>query len=87
MERDWGAPLMMQIDRSPQYITIGGSALARLLRYDPQQDASLYVEILEGAHRKQRGWMSIQYADTGGMALGEYGMEYPYKECTDFQVQ
>lgn len=83
MERDWGAPLAIDDERGEQTV-IGGSALVRLLRYDPSRDASLYVEILDGAHRGQRGWMGIQNAQTGGMALGEYAMEYPYKDCSDF---
>jgi hypothetical protein len=31
--------------------------------------------------------MGIQNAQTGGMALGEYDMEYLYKECSDFNAQ
>ena len=86
LEGDWGAPLAIDDDSGKQTV-IGGSALARLLRYDPRRDASLYVEILDGAHRGQRGWMGIENAQTGGMALGEYDMEYPYKECSDFNAQ
>lgn len=80
MQRDWGAPLTLYDDRGNR-TTIGDAALARLLRYAPKRDASLYVQILDGAYRNRRGWMSIQAVDTGGVSLGEYGIEYPYHAC------
>jgi len=79
-ERDWGAPLDIVDDRGAQKV-IGGSAYARLLRYDPKRDYSLYVEIVQGEHRGMRGWMAIQVVETGGVALGQYSLEYPYEGC------
>jgi len=80
MERDWGAPLVIESDNG-SHTVIGGSALVRLLRYNPSREASLYVEVLKGAYRNRRGWMFLQDAYTGGDALGQYGLEYPYKAC------
>lgn len=80
MQRDWGAPLVIENDRGAQ-TAIGGSALARLLFYDPRRDASLYVQIVNGRYRGLRGWTYIQDVDTGGIALGEYDLQFPYAKC------
>jgi hypothetical protein len=79
-ERDWGAPLDLIDDRGASKV-IGGSAIARLLRYDPKRDYSLYVEIVSGKYRGAHGWMAIQVVDTGGVALGQYSLQYPYEGC------
>jgi hypothetical protein len=80
MERDWGAPLVIEDDRGVQTL-IGGSALAQLLRYSPKRDASLYVQVVNGRYRGLRGWTYIQDVDTGGVALGQYDLEYPNTKC------
>ncbi len=80
MERDWGAPLDIVNDRGTSTV-IGGSARARLVRYDPKRNYSLYVEIIDGDHRGLRGWMPIQAVDTGDIALGQYSLQYPYQSC------
>lgn len=80
MERDWGAPLALENDRGVP-TDIGASALVRVLRYDPKREVSLYVKILDGPFMNRTGWMGIQDAYTGGVALGEYDMEYPYEAC------
>lgn len=80
LERDWGAPLTIDNDSGSQTV-IGGSALVRLLRYDPNRDASLYVEVLNGPYRGRRGWTFIQDANTRGVALGQYDMQYAYAAC------
>lgn len=76
----WRDPLVLEND-SGKRIAIGYSAMAKLLRYDPKRAASLYVRILSGPYRDRIGWMFIQSADTGGVALGEYDLQYPYKTC------
>jgi hypothetical protein len=80
MRRDWSAPLVL-FEGQGTPTAIGDSALVRLLRYDPRRDASLYVEVLDGIYRHHKGRMNIQNAETGGVALGEYGIEYPYQAC------
>lgn len=80
MQRDWGAPLVIESENGHMTI-LGSSATVRLLRYDPKRDASLNVIVLDGAYRNQTGWMGIQNADTGGVALGNYALQYAYKSC------
>lgn len=80
LERDWGAPLSIETDHGARTVP-GGSALVRVVRYDPARDASLYVEVLHGSFRGQRGWAFIQNANIPGVALGEYDIEYSYKAC------
>lgn len=75
MARDWDSPVVMNDDRGRQTI-IGDEAMVKVLRYDPKRNVSLYVSILDGAHRGETGWMYIQGVDTGGVALGEYSLEY-----------
>lgn len=82
MERDWGAPLVIENSRGAQTV-IGSSSVVRLLRYDPKRDASLYVTVLDGAYRNRRGWMAIQSVDTGAVALGQYALQHTYKSCEE----
>jgi hypothetical protein len=80
MQRDWGAPLMLFDDHGDRTV-IGDSALARLLQYNPKRDASLYVEILDGLYRGRKGWTDIQSVETGGVAMGDYGIDDPDEAC------
>jgi hypothetical protein len=76
------APLTMDGDHGT-HTAIGDRAMVKLLRYDPRKEESLYVEILNGEHRGQRGWMWSGEADTGGTILGEYPLQYPNGDCMD----
>jgi hypothetical protein len=78
--RDWDAPIAINNDHGGQTI-LGDTALVKLLRYDPRREASLYVKVLDGPHRDKTGWTWVQSADTGGVALGEYSLQYPYRDC------
>ncbi|HYK52191.1 MAG TPA: hypothetical protein VEV38_01500 [Candidatus Eremiobacteraceae bacterium] len=81
LRRDWGAPLTIDDDHGRQ-TSIGDTAMVRLLRYDPKKAASLYVKILDGPYRGRTGWTWIQAADTGGVALGEYSLQYGFDDCS-----
>lgn len=80
MTGDWQDPLVMNSDRVGQTV-INDEALVQVLRYDPKRDMSLYVRILDGADSGQTGWMYIQSAETGGVALGEYSLQY--QDCAN----
>jgi hypothetical protein len=82
MERDWGAPLSMWEAGSNRQINLGGDATVRYLHSDVKADpGALYVELLDGPYAGRRGWVAIQYVDSGDVALGLYDMAYPTKDC------
>lgn len=82
MERDLGASLGLAKhadgDRDQDIEDIGDRANVRVLRYEPLAGAhTLYVEVLDGPHRGEKGWMGIQDARTfNETKVSIFGLEY-----------